>query len=72
MSPDPTCPPGCSGGYYCPNIMTSIICPAGYFCKPQSISPRPCNVLTYCPVGTATPKYSNVAFLTAGLVSKAV
>ena len=52
--------------------MTSIICPAGYFCKPQSISPRPCNVLTYCPVGTATPKYSNVAFLTAGLVSKAV
>ena len=59
----------CSGGSYCPNISTSILCPAGYFCKAQSIAPRKCNVLTTCPPGTESPIYSRVAFLTAGLVS---
>ena len=58
----------CAGGYYCPNISTSIKCPEGYFCKPQSIAPRKCNVLTSCPAGTQSPIYSRVAFLTAGLV----
>ncbi len=60
----------CSGGFYCPNITTQLECPEGYYCKPQSIAPLKCGILTSCPARTTVPKWSGLAFVSAAIVSQ--
>jgi len=49
----------CPKGYYCPNVKTKILCPHGFFCKLQSVTPRPCPSLTSCIEGSSHPQGSS-------------
>lgn len=55
-APFPTCP----GGFYCPTPNESYPCPSGSYCKPQSLQPRKCPILTRCPAQTAYPSFSYI------------
>lgn len=60
--------PSRSAGYYCPNTSTKIVCPKGYYCKPQSTQPWKCTLLAPCPEGTDVPRLSYMAVVIAAIV----
>ncbi len=45
----------CSPGEYCPNGLTSFICPKSYYCPTNSTQKILCPAGFYCPEGTSTP-----------------
>ncbi|KAJ3211226.1 hypothetical protein HDU67_004669 [Dinochytrium kinnereticum] len=54
-----TCPPQglfepvvCKIGHYCPDQLTQIPCPKGFFCPTGSMKPYPCAWLSSCPAGS--------------------
>lgn len=55
--------PVCQAGFYCPTPNQSLPCPEGHYCKPQSLRPIPCPLLTSCPAQTYAPKYSSIIIL---------
>ncbi|KAK9803611.1 hypothetical protein WJX72_004863 [[Myrmecia] bisecta] len=57
----------CKQGYFCPNATTSILCPAGKFCKTWSRSPKDCPFLAMCPVGSGSADLSLGGFF-AGMI----
>ncbi|KAJ3329639.1 hypothetical protein HDU76_007506 [Blyttiomyces sp. JEL0837] len=45
----------CKGGWYCPDYLTMLPCPAGYFCPTGTVRPYKCNVFSRCPEGSVSP-----------------
>ncbi|KXZ48510.1 hypothetical protein GPECTOR_27g681 [Gonium pectorale] len=43
-------------GEFCPASWKNLTCWQGHYCKPQSIYPVKCPMLTPCPEGTAYPR----------------
>ncbi len=43
-------------GSYCPDPLTSLICPEGHFCPVQSMTPLPCSWVSHCPAGSSLPQ----------------
>ncbi|KAJ3190607.1 hypothetical protein HK101_008560 [Irineochytrium annulatum] len=44
----------CKPGHYCPNYLTMLPCPAGYFCPTGTVVPMKCGFFTLCPTGSVT------------------
>ncbi|KAJ3117487.1 hypothetical protein HDU96_006581 [Phlyctochytrium bullatum] len=42
----------CKQGYYCPDQLQQIKCPAGHFCPSGSLAPKPCSWMSRCPPGS--------------------
>ncbi|KUI57529.1 hypothetical protein VP1G_04850 [Cytospora mali] len=47
----------CQGGYYCPDGVSKIECPAGHYCQPGSAQPTPCSVGSACPAGSLAQRF---------------
>jgi hypothetical protein len=42
----------CSEGRYCPNVSTSLLCPANFYCPPGTYNPIPCGSGKHSNVGS--------------------
>jgi hypothetical protein len=52
----------CPVGRYCPNVTTSLLCPAGFHCPLNTFQPIPCPAGSFCYVGTKVPTECPVGF----------
>ncbi|KAG2424836.1 hypothetical protein HXX76_014257 [Chlamydomonas incerta] len=46
----------CKPGYFCPNTSLQLPCPAGHFCRAESVEPVVCPLLATCPVVASSPR----------------
>ena len=46
----------CPAGRFCPNVTTSILCPAGYSCIGGVSAPTRCQAGRFCHIGSSAPK----------------
>lgn len=54
-------------GYYCPEPGVKIVCPKGYFCPSQSVTPQRCGFLLECnKEGIGKPQVGHGKRATAG------
>ncbi|KAH9275263.1 hypothetical protein BASA83_002498 [Batrachochytrium salamandrivorans] len=43
----------CLPGFYCPDQYSSLPCPKGYFCPTGTVTPRKCDLLSTCGIGSS-------------------